>query len=463
MNLKVSKAAIFIFVILLFAISQPVLAQEDDPLGPTYIVQSGDTLSSIALRFDIALAEIISVNEISDPNTLQVGDGIILPGIDWIAGTLILQEVGLGDSYIGLRRKYMLDEASFVLLNRITSPKQLFFGYSALLASERGENLESSRAVVGVGESLLEFSLANRENPWVLLSYNQLRGSWESLPGDVLFSPSSNAAGPSALPSQIRSVNIAGPGFVQGKTAVIQVEAGEGINLGGNLIGHDLKFFQENPNQWVALQGVSLNSREGSYSLILSGEVEGKAFSANQIVRVQSGNYDRETLTVDPELLNSEVSNAETARLREVMAEASSEKMWQGYWGAPHPYIDVINSEFGVERSFNQGSFFGFHYGVDFGGGVGIEIWAPEPGIVVFSELLEVRGYTTIIDHGWGIYSNYYHQSEIKVGVGDVVQEGQVIGLVGNTGRSSGAHLHWEIWANGEAVEPMDWINLIFP
>lgn len=463
MPLKNAKYIILVVIAALFLHAAPVNAQEDDPIGPTYLVQAGDTLSSIALRFDIPIAEIISQNSITDPDALNVGDGILLPGLDWIDGTLILEEVALGESYLSLRRKYLLDEESFGRLNRITSPNQLYYGFSALLASERGENIESARDIVGSGESLLEMALMSGENPWSLVSYNQLEGNWAAIPGDVLFTPNSNAEGPGALPSPISQLYIDGPAFIQGKTAVVRVNASDNISLGGKLIGHDLQFFEDGQYQWVALQGIGLASRAGNYSLIISGTFEGESFAYTQTIRVKGGGYERETLTVDPALLNPELSNAESALLRDVMDSPSPEKYWQGYWGAPHPYIDVINSEFGVERSYNQGAFQGFHFGVDFGGGVGIEIWAPAPGIVIFSELLEVRGNATIIDHGWGIYSLYFHQSEIKVSVGEFVDSGQIIGLVGNTGRSSGAHLHWEIWANGEAVEPLDWIYLVFP
>ena len=464
-NLSLKRLSQTLLIAAFFLLVHASIANaQEGPTGPTYIVQSGDTLSSIALRFDIAVAELISENEISDPNSLAVGDPLILPGIDWIDGTLVLEDVDLGDSYWGLRRKYWLDEDSFVRLNRITSPNQLHFGFSTLLASERGENLDSAREVIGAGQSLLEFALATNENPWALVSQNQLQGSWDTLPGDVLFTPKQTGPGPSALPSSVNSVSIENPGFVTGKTAVIRVATDSDLVLGGDLIGHELKFFPEADGLWVALQGIALESDEGNYELQIEGSENGAAFASSQVIRVNGGNYQSETLTVDDEnLLAPQLSADEIVFLEELPSEASPEKMWQGYWGAPHPYIDVINSEYGIARSYNQASYFGFHTGVDFGGGVGIEIWAPAPGRVVFTGPVELRGNMTVIDHGWGIYSTYAHQSEILVSVGDVVETGQLIGKVGESGRISGAHLHWEIWANGVPVEPMDWINLIFP
>jgi murein DD-endopeptidase MepM/ murein hydrolase activator NlpD len=67
-----------------------------------------------------------------------------------------------------------------------------------------------------------------------------------------------------------------------------------------------------------------------------------------------------------------------------------------------------------------------------------------------------------MIDHGWGVYTGYLHQSEILVKAGDRVEAGQLIGLVGGTGRVTGAHLHFEVWAGGVQIDPMDWLKEAF-
>jgi murein DD-endopeptidase MepM/ murein hydrolase activator NlpD len=92
-----------------------------------------------------------------------------------------------------------------------------------------------------------------------------------------------------------------------------------------------------------------------------------------------------------------------------------------------------------------------------------VPIYAPADGKVVFADALTVRGNTTYIDHGWGVYTGYLHQSEMYVEVGDQVSRGQVIGQVGATGRVTGPHLHWEIWVGGVPVEPLDWTTEAIP
>jgi murein DD-endopeptidase MepM/ murein hydrolase activator NlpD len=94
---------------------------------------------------------------------------------------------------------------------------------------------------------------------------------------------------------------------------------------------------------------------------------------------------------------------------------------------------------------------------------VGDPIYAAASGVVVFAGPLTVRGNATMIDHGWGVYSAYMHQSEILVNAGDHVEKGQLIGRVGNTGRVEGAHLHFEILVGGVPVNPLAWLTEEYP
>jgi murein DD-endopeptidase MepM/ murein hydrolase activator NlpD len=78
---------------------------------------------------------------------------------------------------------------------------------------------------------------------------------------------------------------------------------------------------------------------------------------------------------------------------------------------------------------------------------------------VTLAEPLSVRGNAVIIDHGRGIFTGYWHLSELDVTVGQSLNTGDVIGLVGNTGLSTGAHLHWEMRVHGIAVDPMQFLS----
>ena len=72
---------------------------------------------------------------------------------------------------------------------------------------------------------------------------------------------------------------------------------------------------------------------------------------------------------------------------------------------------------------------------------------------------LPVRGNAVVLDHGMGVYTGYWHLSQLSVAPGQEVSQGDVIGLVGNTGRSTGAHLHWELRIDGIAVDPLQFLE----
>jgi murein DD-endopeptidase MepM/ murein hydrolase activator NlpD len=126
-----------------------------------------------------------------------------------------------------------------------------------------------------------------------------------------------------------------------------------------------------------------------------------------------------------------------------------------------YPVEGYVTSPFGY-RTHPIYHYWGLHDGVDFGGGCGTPLRAAAPGKVVSSYFSGVYGNRLVIDHGVlggkGIATIYNHASGYNVGVGDTVQEGQVIGFEGSTGWSTGCHLHFTVMANGEAVDPMNWL-----
>ena len=133
--------------------------------------------------------------------------------------------------------------------------------------------------------------------------------------------------------------------------------------------------------------------------------------------------------------------------------------------GVPIPYRPGYQqtSPFGERRSYNNGPVSSYHAGTDWSAPGGTPIVAPADGVVVLAENLQVRGGATVIDHGQGVYSNFWHQSEILVEPGQPVKRGETIGLVGTTGLSTGAHLHWEVRVNGIAVDPLQWTDVYLP
>ena len=124
------------------------------------------------------------------------------------------------------------------------------------------------------------------------------------------------------------------------------------------------------------------------------------------------------------------------------------------------PVDGYVTSGFGY-RDHPIYHYWGLHDGVDFGGGCGTPLRAAAPGRVVAAYWSGVYGNRLIVDHGVlggkGIATIYNHASGYTVGVGDQVTEGQVLGSEGDTGWSTGCHLHFTVMANGQAVDPMNW------
>ena len=126
-----------------------------------------------------------------------------------------------------------------------------------------------------------------------------------------------------------------------------------------------------------------------------------------------------------------------------------------------YPVDGYVTSPFGY-RTHPIYRYWGLHDGVDFGGGCGTPLRAAAPGRVVSSYYSGVYGHRLVIDHGVlggkGVATIYNHASGYNVGVGAQVAEGQVIGFEGSTGWSTGCHLHFTVMANGQAVDPMNWL-----
>lgn len=122
------------------------------------------------------------------------------------------------------------------------------------------------------------------------------------------------------------------------------------------------------------------------------------------------------------------------------------------------PLDSAITSHFGTARVFNN-TLASYHSGTDFRAKVGTPILAANSGVVRLAKDRYYAGGSVIIDHGYKIFSQYYHLSEIKVKVGQKVNKGDVIALSGDSGRVTGAHLHFGIFAGGNQVDPMDFIK----
>lgn len=464
----VKRTTLLFLAILLACISIPVSAQTTPPAGPVYIVQEGDTLWDIALRFGVDLTALQAANP-SSAIALYVGDQLVIPGLEDMSGILIMQPVPFGETLRSLSRQYGVNPAALRKLNHIVSPTELYAGYQFIVLQREDQNAWTARAQLGKGETLLELAVRQNTNPWTIAGINGLAEPASGLPGDVLYLPSGDSTtAASGLPTSILSAIVDPLPISQGDTVQIKIETAEPVILGGQLNGYALNFFTLEGNIQVALQGVHAMTEPGLYPLRLDVALaDGSTQSFEQMVLIQDANFIQDPiLIVDQETIDPAVTEPENELLLSYTTVVNPEKYWDGIFVLPVDSQYCLRSFYGNRRSYNNSDYIYFHTGVDFGvcsEAHPFDIYAPAAGVVVFSGPLTVRGNATIIDHGQGVYSGIWHQEESYVTVGDIVTAGQLIGKIGATGRVTGPHLHWDLWVNAVQVDPMQWIDEIFP
>lgn len=471
MNIHLSKTwALFLVLILcLLPLGESVHAQDEEPGGPVYIVQDGDTLWDIAQRFGVPWEELARANDISDPGQLSAGDELIIPGIEDSGGILVTTPVPFGESLRSLTRRYQLTAETIIRLNHLTSPAELYRGFNLVLPEKNQAEIPVDRLALAGGDSLIELALRKGVNPWQFVVNNSLPGSWGAIPGDVLLlTDEESADGPGSLPGEIAALTITPDPLVQGKTSLIQLVSQDAQKIEGRLADYSLNFFESGDGKFSALQGIHALTLPGLYPLVITGELaNGVPFGFSQSIFVASGDYSYSSLQVPEETIDPEVTGPEDELWTALAEPVTPERLWEGVFQSPvAPSPCGFTDSFGNRRSYNGSPYNFFHTGLDFCYNYNNEIneiYAPAAGVVIFAGPLVVRGNAVMIDHGLGIYSGYMHQAEILVEEGEKVEVGQVIGIVGGTGRVNGPHLHLEIWAGGVQVDPLDWLETEFP
>jgi len=448
--MTLSKRSFIAFVILLMLVVYlPVSAQGGNEAY--YIVQEGDSLWSIATRFGVSLESLQQANNITDPSQVGIGTRLIIPGLQSVSGELNTITVSYGETLRSLSRRYKVSEQAFARLNRVVSPSEVYAGATFIVPNK--EDLSTAKiSPVSAGQSLLELAVLNDESPWKIAIENNLSNTWSWMTD--------------ALPTSIAKIDVEPLLMTQGGTEEFKVHAPPGITLRGSLADYMLNFFPLE-NGYVALQGIHAMLPSGLYPLELEGVLpDGERFAFSQNVLIQDANFPYDpSLQVDPATIDPAVTVPEQELWESLGKPVTPVKMWNGIFDSPVPtdFKDCWTSFFGTRRSYNGGTYDYFHSGLDFCGRTGTELYAVAPGKVVYVDTLVVRGGVVVIDHGWGVYTAYDHLSEFRVQAGDLVQPGQVIGLGGSTGRSTGPHLHWEVWVGGVQVNPVDWLARAYP
>lgn len=483
------------------------LAQENsEGNGLTvHVVQRGETLYRIAQRYGLTVDEIVLANGITNPSSIQVGQRLLIPiRAEAEVTPLLTHVVRPGETLRSIGQLYSVSVEDLIARNQLLNPNLIYVGQrlvisptealgavvsapSALQAEVSTGTTTASEPIpmqaelaLGVdvphepiihvvqrGETL--FRIAQRYGLTVndLAQANGIADPTLIYVGQRLIIPSLETV-PLALdlPQAIRGLDIIPQVLVQGKTMCVRITTALPSVAAAAFLGRALTAIEEeNGTRFTFLQGIPVFTEPGIYpfDLVIRDRQSGQETRLTINLQVVSGGYGRENIRLLADrggLLDPAVENAEQALVERIMGVFNPERYFEGPMGLPA--AATVISPFGRLRSYNGGPFDRYHTGTDFAGAPGTPVLAAAPGRVVLADMLNVRGGATIIDHGWGVFTGYWHQAELYVRPGDFVTTGQVIGTIGATGRVTGAHLHWELWVGGVAVDPMQWVRQSF-
>lgn len=233
-----------------------------------------------------------------------------------------------------------------------------------------------------------------------------------------------------------------------------------------------------------APQAPTVTARGRSYQTFSVGENRYRAFIPTTPldspgpfpIRASSGNQ-RQSQTVSlgdrrftiqeiwlsPSVNAIQGTDYEFDRMDAFKAIVTPERLWTGSFR--HPSDGPISTPYGVRRYYNgEWAENYYHRGFDYAAPMGAPVVATARGRVslvgTVSQGFELHGNSVGLDHGQGVTSIYIHLSEINVREGQMVEAGDIIGRIGSTGISTGPHLHWGLYVNGESVDPAPWLNL---
>lgn len=209
---------------------------------------------------------------------------------------------------------------------------------------------------------------------------------------------------------------------------------------------------RKNQANWEAIVGLPLSIKAGIHKI----KVKRDKNTYNKEFTVRNKEYKTQYLTVKKKHVDlSKESIERYQREKKVIVKAL--RTWREQTNVSTQFIKPVDgpfsSPFGLRRFFNNKPRKP-HSGLDIAAPIGTPIKAPAEGKVINTGDYFFNGNTVFIDHGQGLITMFCHMNDIKVREGDIVQQGDIVGTVGKTGRVTGPHLHWSVSLNNTRVEP---------
>ena len=247
----------------------------------------------------------------------------------------------------------------------------------------------------------------------------------------------------------------------QGEVLHVWVNAPAGVSVeGGEMLTKAIVFSSSRarPGRWDALFGIDMGQKPGAYEVhIRVAAADGsRDRDRSAPIRIAPRAFGEERLTLPDAKVHLSPADLERVkkervRIASLWSTVTPERLWDG------PFLVPVEgrpgSPFGLKRWIN-GERRSPHTGIDIKAPEGSPVLASNSGRVVLVGDFFFSGRAVFLDHGQGVYTMYFHLSKINVVEGQQVARGQVLGLVGMTGRATGPHLHWGVRLGGSRVDP---------
>lgn len=213
--------------------------------------------------------------------------------------------------------------------------------------------------------------------------------------------------------------------------------------------------FHTYKDKQLAFIPIMSRTEPGHYHLTIKGNAKTESFTKKETIIITPKKFNHQHLKMSSKKTGLR-NQANYDELNRVFKEARSDSQSEKLWDAPFqmPVNGRISTDYGTIRYVNKATISSRHNAIDIANKKGTKIIAPANGIVTYNGFLEITGNTIIIDHGLGIFSQYYHLDKSFVEKDDYLLAGTEIGTVGQTGFSTGPHLHFAIYNHGVYINP---------
>ncbi|MEP7288301.1 MAG: M23 family metallopeptidase [Chloroflexota bacterium] len=269
---------------------------------------------------------------------------------------------------------------------------------------------------------------------------------------------------PHLLAQQAVVVNLEFDYIRQGSLGVVTLSGSDVVGGVATALGRTYPFFPTSKG-YASLVTAPLDQKIQDYPLTVTIMTRSGATAHwDGTLKVASGEFVAETPYILPSdklfLLADQIQKSEDEKLISTYSMVTPAHYWEGTFSPP--VNGAFTAPFGSWRIYN-GGIRSRHTGQDFRAVSGTPVLASANGRVALSQPLDIHGESVIIDHGWGIFTEYSHMTTRFVVPGQFVLQGDILGLSGTTGRSTGPHVHWEVAVNGIWVNPITFLQTKLP